>query len=84
MLVRPDVMQRAQAEIDAVIGRDHLPTIEDRDRLPYVQALYLETLRWQQAAPLGMPHRVTEDDLYEGYYLPKGSVVIANIWCVVC
>ncbi|KAH9916829.1 cytochrome P450, partial [Amylocystis lapponica] len=56
------------------------PTLDDRDRLPYVRALWVEVLRWNPVVPLGAPHRLMEDDIYEGYFLPKGSIVIANIW----
>lgn len=29
---------------------------------------------------LGLPHRVMEDDVYENYFIPKGTRVVANIW----
>jgi len=29
--------------------------------------------------PLGMPHRLMEDDIYRDYYLPAGTSVLANI-----
>jgi cytochrome P450 len=29
---------------------------------------------------VGVAHRVTEDDVYDGYFIPKGAYVIANIW----
>ncbi|KAH9920814.1 cytochrome P450 [Amylocystis lapponica] len=80
MTCYPEVQKKAQLEIDSVIGTDTLPTLDDRDRLPYVRALWLEVLRWNPVAPLGVPHRLMEDDVYEGYFLPKGSLVIANIW----
>ena len=50
----PEVQRKAQAEIDAVIGHDRLPTIADRERLPYLNALLLEVLRWMPVAPMGM------------------------------
>ncbi|KAF8653668.1 hypothetical protein AX16_003819 [Volvariella volvacea WC 439] len=80
MALFPEVQKNAQAEIDAVIGTERLPSLEDRDRLPYLNALALEMMRWHNVAPTGIPHRVMEDDIYEGYYIPKGSLVITNIW----
>jgi hypothetical protein len=53
MVVYPEVQKRGQAEIDAVVGRERLPDFTDRDRLPFVQAIILETLRWIPVAPLG-------------------------------
>ena len=51
--LNPDVQKKAQAELDAVIGHDRLPTLADRERLPYVNALCSEVLRWQNVAPTG-------------------------------
>jgi cytochrome P450 len=53
MVLYPDVQKRAQAKIDLVIGRDLLPTFEDRASLPYIDAVLRETLRWQPVGPLG-------------------------------
>ncbi|KAI0056133.1 cytochrome P450 [Artomyces pyxidatus] len=78
MIVHPDVQARAHAEIDAVVGRDRVPTFADIPHLPYVRALVKETLRWRPAFPLGMPHSTTEDDWYEGMFIPKGTICFAN------
>ncbi|KAK0450594.1 cytochrome P450 [Desarmillaria tabescens] len=80
MLLYPEIQAKAQAEIDAVIGDDRLPRFDDRERLPYVNALALEVSRWHTVAPAGLPHCVTEDDVQFGYFIPKGSMVYANIW----
>ena len=53
MVLYPDVQKCAQAEIDSVIGRDRLPTFEDRESLPYIDAVLRETLRWEPVVPLG-------------------------------
>lgn len=53
MTLYPDVQKRAQAEIDAVVGPDRLPTLADYGSLPYVGALVQELLRWAPAAPQG-------------------------------
>ena len=50
----PRVQRRAQAELDIVVGRDRLPTFDDRPRLPYVEALCKELTRWQMVTPIGM------------------------------
>ncbi|EED83433.1 predicted protein [Postia placenta Mad-698-R] len=73
------VQRRAQAEIDRVVG-NMLPSIDDEPHLPYVSALLKEVLRWAPVPPLGLPHRVVEDDSYNGYWIPKGTTVYANIW----
>lgn len=76
----PEVQRKAQEEIDRVMDTDQLPTLEDRTRLPYINAVVLESLRWHPIVPLGVPHMSTEDDTYNGYDIPKGSVLLANIW----
>lgn len=50
----PDVMAKAQKEIDSVVGSDRLPTFADRKNLPYVEALFNECLRYSAAVPLGI------------------------------
>jgi cytochrome P450 len=53
MIQNPEVLKKAQAEIDAVIGRDHPPSFKDLDNLPYIRAIVKETLRWRPVGPLG-------------------------------
>ncbi|KAG1741078.1 cytochrome P450 [Suillus lakei] len=82
MTLFSDVQKKAQAEIDAVVGTDRLPSFADRDSLPYTEALVKEVLRWNVVAPTGtrIIHCVSEDDIHDGYYIPKGSFIIPNIW----
>ncbi|OBZ67809.1 O-methylsterigmatocystin oxidoreductase [Grifola frondosa] len=80
MLSHPEVRRKAQAELDAVVGRDRLPDFNDRDSLPYVNAVALESFRWQPAVPLGIPYCSTASDEHNGYSIPSGSMIIANIW----
>jgi len=75
MVTNPDIQRRAQQHIDAVVGKGRLPNFADRVRLPYVDAVIYETLRLRPPAPLGVPHATTEDDHYEGYYIPKGELL---------
>jgi cytochrome P450 len=53
MLLFPEVQARAQQELDEVIGHDRLPSLNDRDKLPYLNALVLEVIRWHTVAPIG-------------------------------
>ena len=82
MVGHPDVQEKAHKELDAVVGLHRLPTCEDLDSLPYVTAIVKETVRWQAVAPIGLLHRTIQDDEYNGYFIPKGSDVLANLWCV--
>ena len=54
MALYPEVQERARAEVDSVVGRDRLPTVEDVPHLHYVNAVVKEVLRWAPVAPMGM------------------------------
>jgi hypothetical protein len=45
MMLFPDKQEKAQNEIDAVVGRNRLPEFSDRSSLPYVDALLQEVFR---------------------------------------
>nr|OQO17441.1 hypothetical protein B0A51_16079 [Rachicladosporium sp. CCFEE 5018] len=72
---------KVQAEIDHVCP-DRLPTTEDMPKLPMLRATVKEVLRWRQPTPLGVPHVAMEDDIYEGYLIPKGAIVHANHYLI--
>lgn len=83
MTLHPEVQRRAQRELDRIVGQGRLPKFDDRDSLPYVSAIIKECLRWQPVGPLGVPHRSTADHVYKDqYFIPKGSIVISNVWYV--
>ncbi|KAF7357537.1 O-methylsterigmatocystin oxidoreductase [Mycena sanguinolenta] len=82
MALYPEIQKKAQTEIDTIIGTDRLPEFEDRPSLPYVEALYREVMRWRPVLPLSLAHASTEDDVYNGYFIPKGTTVIANVWAM--
>ena len=72
MAINPDIQEKAQREIDNIIGTHRLPDFSDRTEMPYVEAIYREVLRSRPPAPLGAAHCVMEDDYYNGYLIPKG------------
>ncbi|KAF8191276.1 cytochrome P450 [Pholiota molesta] len=82
MSLHPHVMQRAQEDIDRVTEKERLPTFDDWERLPYINAIILEVLRYNTVTPLGLPHGVAKDDIYNGMLIPKGSMVCANLWLI--
>ena len=82
MSLYPDVQKKAQSAILEVVGRDRLPDITDRKALVYVDAIIKECLRWFPLAPLGVAHSTIEDDEFRGYFIPAGTVIMPNVWCV--
>ncbi|KAF9562477.1 cytochrome P450 [Agrocybe pediades] len=81
MALNPEIQKQAQEDVDKVAS-GRLPTLDDYDSLPLVKAIIKETLRWAPVAPLGIPHHAMEDDVYQGYFIPKGATITANIWAI--
>ncbi|KAK4215596.1 cytochrome P450 [Rhypophila decipiens] len=82
MIKYPDELRKAQAEVDEVCGPDRSPGPQDIGRLPFVKACMDETLRWRPVASGMIPHMNTQDDTYMGYFFPKGTVFLPNVWAV--
>lgn len=80
MTLYPRVQKRAQEEIEHVVGGNRLPDFSDLDDLPYLSAMIKELLRWNPPTPLGTGHSVMEDDVYEGWFIPTGTVFLENMW----
>ncbi|KAG0700273.1 cytochrome P450 [Suillus ampliporus] len=82
MVLNPEVQKRAEAEIDRVVGSDRLPDFGDRPSMSYIEAVLRETLRFYPIAPLAVPHAAVNDDVYEGYFIPKGTTIVTNVWAM--
>jgi cytochrome P450 len=86
MILHPSPLAALQKEIDSVVGDERLPTFDDIPNLPHVRAVVKETLRWRPVTAGGVPHQLTQDDIYEldgkKYFLRAGSNVHANQWAI--
>lgn len=82
MSLNPEVLRKAHAELDAVVGPDRLPNFSDREELVYVNAIIKEVMRWHTVVPLSVPHSTVADDELHGYFIPAGTVLLPNSWCV--
>lgn len=78
----PEVTKKAQAEIDAVVGRERIPSLHDRPLLPYTDAMVQEVMRMCPPVSLGLAHLATEDIEFHGYRIPKGTQINPNIWAI--
>ncbi|KAI3600343.1 cytochrome p450 [Moniliophthora roreri] len=78
----PEALKKAREEVDRVVGSDRLPTFEDEEQLPYIVACIKELLRCRPPTPVGIPHRSIEDTFYNGYFIPKGTLVFGNVWAM--
>ncbi|EGU76683.1 hypothetical protein FOXB_12806 [Fusarium oxysporum f. sp. conglutinans Fo5176] len=78
-----DWVKKAREELDAVCGdAERLPEFRDRDRLPYLSAVTKEILRWRPFIQSGMARELIQDDEYEGYKFPAGTVFTWNPWAI--
>ncbi|XP_074516119.1 cytochrome P450 1C2 [Sebastes fasciatus] len=78
----PEKQTKLHELIDKVVGRDRLPSIEDRSSLPYLDAFIYETMRFTSFVPVTIPHSTTSDVTIEGLHIPKDTVVFINQWSI--
>ncbi|KAJ9610229.1 hypothetical protein H2200_005006 [Cladophialophora chaetospira] len=77
----PEVLPRAQEELDRVVGSYRSPGLDDE--LPYIRAFCKEVFRWRSVAIIGgQPHANIQDDWYNGWYIPKNTWVQGNVWAI--
>ncbi|XP_067391508.1 cytochrome P450 2J2-like isoform X2 [Emydura macquarii macquarii] len=82
MAIYPDVQERVQAEIDRVIGQSRQPGMDDRDNMPYTNAVIHEVQRISNIVPLNAPRMSTSDTTLAGFHVPKGTFLIPNLTSV--
>lgn len=82
MLSNPAAIRAAQAELDRVVGANRTPTFADEPSLPFIRGMVKETLRLRPINKFGNNHYNTEDDWYEGHFIPRGSIIMANWWAI--
>ncbi|KAK7041426.1 hypothetical protein VNI00_009292 [Paramarasmius palmivorus] len=79
MILHPEYQERAYQEIITIIGKGRLPEYRDRESLPFVECILQETIRWHPVLSLGVPHRSLENDIYNDFFIPKGTIMIPNV-----
>ncbi|KAJ7493305.1 cytochrome P450 [Mycena galericulata] len=80
MVLQPDAQRKAQRELEEVLGHCATPSLADRPRLPYTGALISEIFRRYTIGPLGLPHVAAEDDVHNGFFIPKDAIILTNNW----
>ena len=71
----PETQARMQKEIDVVVGKDRLPSLNDEPNLPFTQAFILETMRRYTLVPLAVPHMTTCDTQLGNLFIPANTMV---------
>ncbi|GJJ11056.1 hypothetical protein Clacol_005287 [Clathrus columnatus] len=80
MLLHPEVQKQAQEELDEVVGPGALPSFKDLGKLKYIKAIFQELLRYNAVVPIAVPHVLNVNDVVNGYFIPKGTIVFGNSW----
>ncbi|KAH7668429.1 Cytochrome P450 E-class group I protein [Dioscorea alata] len=82
MMKKPEIMRRAQEEVDKVVGKDTIVEESHISKLPYLGAVIKEVLRLHPALPLLVPHCPSSPSTIAGFYVPQGSRVFVNVWAI--
>ena len=82
LLKAPEIMSKARAELEQVIGKGNQVKEADITQLPYLQAIVKETLRLHPPAPLLVPRKAESDIKVCGYSIPKDAQVLINVWAI--
>ncbi|KAL9244066.1 hypothetical protein vseg_017878 [Gypsophila vaccaria] len=82
LLNNPQVLEKAQYEIDNFLGYERLIEETDLAHLPYLRSIITETLRMYPAAPLLVPHESSQDCDVQGYHIPRGTMLQVNLWAI--
>lgn len=82
MVHNPKIQERNHKDLDEVVGRGRMPELGDRSKLPFVDATIAEIMRFSSLVPLLFPHSTTVDTHLKNYFIPKGTVVLFNVWAM--
>ncbi|KAJ0756579.1 putative cytochrome P450 [Helianthus annuus] len=82
LLNHPQVLQKAQNEIDKKTGKVRLVDESDMVDLPYLHCIINESFRLYPTVPLLLPHESSQDCIIEGYNIPRGTMLLVNQWAI--
>lgn len=78
----PNVMARLQEELQMAVGDNNVLEEAHLSKLHYLYMVVKESLRLHPVGPLSIPRESMEDIVIDGYYIPKKSRIILNVWAI--
>ncbi|KAJ6830775.1 flavonoid 3'-monooxygenase-like [Iris pallida] len=80
LIHHPDILKKAQEELDSVVGRNRLVLESDLPKLPLLHAIVKENFRLHPATPLSIPRLASEECIVDGHRIPKNATLMVNVW----
>ncbi|CAH1415625.1 unnamed protein product [Lactuca virosa] len=82
MMNKPEILKKAQQELETVVGKDNIVEESHINKLPYLYAIMKEVLRLHPTLPLLIPRCPSESCVIGGYMVPKGARMFINAWAI--
>ncbi|KAH7668543.1 Cytochrome P450 E-class group I protein, partial [Dioscorea alata] len=82
LIQKPEMMKKAQQELEQVVGKDNMVEESHLPKLTYLGSVIKEVLRLHPALPLLVPHCPSSTCTINGYTIPQGSQVFVNVWAI--
>ena len=82
LLRHPRAMKKLKEEIESVVGQHWIVKESDVANMKYLHCVVKETLRLYPAAPLAIPHESAESVTVGGYFIPKKTMLMVNVWAI--
>lgn len=79
LVLNKEIQAKCHREIDSVLGDAQLPSLKDKSKLVYIEAVILETQRFYNVVPVSGPRRVMKDTILDGYVIPKNTTVLIGL-----
>ncbi|KAJ3673846.1 hypothetical protein LUZ60_005838 [Juncus effusus] len=82
LIRHPDILKKAQKELDSVVGRNRLVSESDLPNLPIMTAIIKEVFRLHPSTPLSLPRMADNSCEIDGYHIAKNTTLLVNVWAI--
>ena len=77
----PNIQDRLVKELSDVVGENCI-SVNDKHRLPFLEATVLEILRYSTVLPLAVPHYAEHETTVGPYRVPEDTIIFVNLWAI--